>query len=516
VIPHNTTPPSDVEVLSLLAAGNADGLLDRMLWAQRVQACYQGGVMGERLILGKLPHAPVTDLAMLDCVLKTAEVLLRRVTEGLPQWAEGFQQLAQNLWYQGRYEESLHCFAQRDRVAREMARSVGLDPGICVLIPRDCITTIGCMGHLDGFVKRKIMIGDRRQYLLLAPEGQIVNRVFLDYWSDYITIITDAKQLEQLAGVEPALTVNWNWVLPRPGGTADDLEYVHRGLARIHRQWRQDQRPPLLRLKAEHAAALARQKRAWGLAEDDWFICLHVRAAGFYKEEPGTSDAFRNTPVEDYVPMIREVVARGGWVIRMGDPSMPKLDPAQKGFGGRVIDYAHADERSAVLDVALCASCRVFVAAPSGLVTVAKAFGALACLVNYPMYAGLPWHAEDIVVPRPYFSREKGRVLSLEEVMSSDLIYADHGFQQERAGVELLRNTPEEIVEAVREALDASRYSVPDADRGRRVRAEAERLNRVYDAQVSANIGLHYAAVHADELCPSQPPAARVTAAGSP
>lgn len=497
------TDPSDAEMLSLLAAGEADGLVDRLLWAQRLQACYRAGRAGEDFALGKVANLPVADLATLDRVLKTAEVLLERVTEGFPQWPEGYQQLAQNLWYQGRYEDSLQCFERRDRAAQQMARSVGLDPNTYVLLPHDCGTTLGCMGHLDAFLKRKVMTGDRRQYLLLAPEKEIANRVFLDYWADHITVITDPKKLEQLAPVEPAVAVNWNWALPRPNGDGLQLEYVHRGIARVQRQWRQENRPPLLRLRPEHSSVVARQKRTWGMAESDWFICLHVRSAGFKQEAPGTADEFRNTPIEDYLPMIRDVVAAGGWVIRMGDPSMPKLDMADEGFAGRVIDYAHAVERSPVLDVALCASCRVFVAAPSGLVTVAKAFGRPACLVNYPIYAGLPWHSEDLFVPRPYVSRKQRRVLSLEEVLSTDLIYADHGFQQDRTGVQLMRNTPEEIVEAVREALAPASYTTPAADRGREVRREFERLNRLYDTQVSARLGLHFAATHADELCPA-------------
>lgn len=511
---HNANP-SDAEVLSLLAAGNADGLIDRLLWAQRLQACRQGAVMGERLVLGKVPNLPIVDPATLDRVLKTAEVLLRRLTEATPHWPEGYQQLAQNLWYQGRYEESLRCFAQRERAARDTARSAGLNPDVCVLLPHDCGTTLGCTGHLDALVKRKILSGDPRQYVLLAPENEIANRVFLNYWADYITIITDPQKLAQLSSFEPLAAVNWNWVMPRPGD-ADAVEYAHRGFARAHRQWRQENRPPLLRLKPEHRMAIEQQKRAWGMAEDDWFICLHVRSAGFKNEAPGTADEFRNTPIEDYVPMIRDVVAAGGWVVRMGDPAMPPLDPAQDGFEGRVIDYAHSAERSAMLDVALCASCRLFVGVSSGLYAVANAFGQPICLVNFPIFAGVPAYPDNLFIPPRYVWRQTGRPVSLEEFLSTDLVYADHGFQQARAGIRLQRNSPEEIVQVVREALMPDRYTVLNAERGEQVRREFQRLNRVYDTQVTAPLGLHFAATHADELCPDERQTALTAVTGSP
>src|SRR3546814_13992305 len=100
----------------------------------------------------------------------------------------------------------------------------------------------------------------------------------------------------------------------------------------------------------------------------------------------------------------------------MGDPSMPPIDLTQCGpFSDRVIDYAHADERSEELDVALCASCRLFVSGPSGLHTVAHAFGRPVCPVNFPIYAGFPWHPGEVFIPQRYFSRSLGRVESMEE-----------------------------------------------------------------------------------------------------
>ena len=42
------------------------------------------------------------------------------------------------------------------------------------------------------------------------------------------------------------------------------------------------------------------------------------------------SQRFRNTSIECYYPMIRALLGRGFWVVlRMGDASMPPLDPAQ-------------------------------------------------------------------------------------------------------------------------------------------------------------------------------------------
>ena len=85
----------------------------------------------------------------------------------------------------------------------------------------------------------------------------------------------------------------------------------------------------------------------------------------------------------------------------MGDASMPPIDLEKCGTSGRVVDYAHSPDRSAELDVALCASCVLFVSSPSGLHTVAHAFGRPVCEVNYPIYNGFPWYSDDIFIPQP-------------------------------------------------------------------------------------------------------------------
>src|ERR1700687_6198021 len=105
-------------------------------------------------------------------------------------------------------------------------------------------------------------------------------------------------------------------------------------------------RPPLLQLEPEL------QQQGWsvleklGMPSNSWFVCLHVREAGFHKawheKHPGT----RNANVLTYMNAVRTVIERGGWVVRMGDPTMAKL-PELNGL----IDYAHSSEKSAAVDV---------------------------------------------------------------------------------------------------------------------------------------------------------------------
>lgn len=439
-----------------------------------------------------------SDNAQLSFNVRKAEQLLRRAIEMAPPWIDPVRALGRNLWFQGRFDEAIQTFGVAERMRDEMARLAGWPADSCVFLPRNCARSIGLMGHLDAFVKHRILTNDPRPYYLLAPPEDIVNNVFLDYWKEHIRIVSEQEEIERLAPLEPVYGVNWNWVMPQDG----KLVFVHAGIAAVERAWQSAGRQPLFRLRSTHAELLQKARAKWGMKEGERFVCLHVRSDGFYGQSTENAQRFRNTAIDSYYALIRAVTDMGLWVIRMGDASMPPLDPAQSGASGRVVDYALSLDRSAELDVALCAQCELFVSSPSGLHTVAHAFGRPVCEVNYPIYKGFPWHPKNIFIPQLYFSHAKGRVLTLEEILGTDVIHRDHQFLLDQAGISLLSNEPEDIVETVREALAPSTYSVSDAALADRVCAAFEELNRKHDIGISGQLGHYFAMKYASQLLP--------------
>jgi len=395
--------------------------------------------------------------------------------------------LGQNAWMQGKHQKALMYFLYGERARISLVKRNSWEEKNFIILPRNCAQLIGLMGHLDAFVKRKILTRDSRTYYLLTPESDIVNKDFLNYWSPYIDIIIDPKEIQKLSMYEPDLNVNWNWAIPGDDG----MDYVHYGMAKIQRQWYTESRKPLLILSQSHRDLVENQKKIWGMKEEDWFICLHIRSQGYHAKADAKSQDFRNTSIEDYYPMINSITESGGWVIRMGDHTTLQIDKRKLRHSKRVIDYAHMTERSSALDVALSATCRLFVSSPSGLHAVAKSFGVPALYINYPFYRGFPHDPNSIFVPPFYYSHIRKRILTLREILSSDLVYADHQCHFNRSNISLQYVQPDDMVIAVQEALSITKNMDAFLNQNR-VENDFDHINKEYNALINGRIGTHF------------------------
>lgn len=404
--------------------------------------------------------------------------------------------LAKNLWFQTRFQEAKNEFGRVEHL-----RAKEFDPSQTnIILPPETVTSVGLMGHLDGLLKKDILLSKKHRYILPVPDqSQITNITLLDYWSEFIEIVSDAEKLKKIQPVYHYVPNSLHWTTT---DLDEKLDHIHNVFAQVQGEWFQKKGQPLLKLKVEHRLLLERQLRSWGIGPDDWFVCLHVRGAGFYAEPSiGGSQDFRNTSINDYFEAIKYVISVGGWVIRMGDSSHPKVEKTFLGSQQfKLIDYANSNEKNDALDVALCASCELMISSPSGLHTISDAFGRRVCLLNYPLWQGIPWNPENIFIPKLYYCTKYRRVLSLAEVFSRGLFYYDQGFMFEKEGVELINNTPEEIMETVKQALLRDKYTKKFNFADKKVNKEFSRLKTRFRNHSPAKIGAFFASNHEEKL----------------
>ena len=180
-----------------------------------------------------------------------------------------------------------------------------------------------------------------------------------------------------------------------------------------------------------------------GIPLTDWFICLHVREGG-YRGDAGSA---RNSSVQNYIEGIKAITAAGGWVVRIGDPTMTPLSPME-----RVIDCRHSGYKSELLDMYLISQCDLFIGTNSGPSDVATLFGKPMILVNATEWSiGFPMKKGDLAIMKHTFSRSLNRFLSIRETLEEPFSWQVFGHGSD----EYVRaeNTPEEIRDVIEEFL---------------------------------------------------------------
>ena len=299
----------------------------------------------------------------------------------------------------------------------------------------------------DAFLKaRALGYVHPSELVLIAPEDDVSNASLLDYWRDLLTVVSDPADIEHFRQKANDHKVFFAYI-PMPNGLTLPRDYAYR---MIQRKWEDQGRAPLLSLRAEHRARGREWLNGLGMADDDWFVCLHVRSAGFYDEEmPWHHNQFRNAPMENYFPAVEAITEGGGWVVRIGDPSMPPL-PAME----RVIDYAHAEDREDWKDIFLMAENRFMVCMGSGPAGIALAFGAPLVGTDWFPLGSWPLSQNDLFIHKLLRSKRDGRILSIGEALRTPLFAAQEPVIYDTLGLEPVENGPEDILDAVTEMLE--------------------------------------------------------------
>tara|TARA_R110001592_G_scaffold57277_1_gene174156 strand:+ start:32113 stop:33702 length:1590 start_codon:yes stop_codon:yes gene_type:complete len=382
-------------------------------------------------------------------VLQTrAKDLFQRLDKAQPGSPDHWDTMSRIAYKTGDVATCGEMAAKAFSLREARIRDKGLDQLGFRLIPTSIfVRTIGNVAAFETYVRagRLGLRENCRLILPLHPETKrqfAANPSYIDYWRRYIDIIEDRKELAQLKYLDEDLYVD-----PRVIDiNGQPLPFLHSAVARIQAEWETKGLPHLFTLDEEHAARGWQALTRYGVAPGEWFVCLHVRTSGFKG-----GDAFREAGIEDYFDAIRAVTARGGWVIRMGDPSMPAL-PAMD----RVIDYALSPDKSDWMDVFLCAACRFFIGTSSGLYIVADTFGRPFVQTNFLPTGAVFFRPGNLFIPKRLFDRTTGKELTLGEVMSERVSYAaSNGAYRNILGLDWKDNSAKEIREVVIEMMDA-------------------------------------------------------------
>jgi len=364
-----------------------------------------------------------------------------------PEYLEGYQDYSSMLLSMGKVAEALHVAERAFDMQGSLAERHQLDRlGIRFISSVGTTNSIGAMIHVDAYVKAEAF-GLRppgKPILLVRPGQSIHNPHFLNYWRQYITVISDPTTVECLLPLVRYLedAVHWGVMCGK------QFLYHPSAAALIYKLWEDERRPPLLTLSRDDYERGWDRLNQMGVPKGAWFVCLHVREAGF-KDGISSQSAYRNADIETYLLAMKNIVARGGWVIRMGNPTMKPLPIME-----HVIDYAHSELRSDWMEVFLCAQCRFLINTSSGVGAVTASFGVPLVLTNYMPTCALLYSSRDLFIPKLCRSVDQQRYLTFEELMSSPVSTSVLQHQYDYMNLKVVDNSPEEINDLVTEMLD--------------------------------------------------------------
>ena len=366
--------------------------------------------------------------------------------------------------------ENLEKFMQEAIDVQEVvAKQKKLDILRIRLINEDIFQYYNAHAYLDTQIKAMLMgwMPESKIVLLTPPGDTAVNTTMLKYWKQYITVIDDEMVVRQLSplkkyiGMDSCMVANLN-------GKAVYIEHA-KGI--VQKEWERQNRQPLFKLSSEDEEWGWEYLKKIGIPKGSWFVCIHVRDAGYKTgsyQNKEAYDSYRNADIVTYELAIREIVKRGGYVIRVGDPNMKPFISMDRYF-----DYAHSNIRSNRMDIFLFSQCRFFVGVSSGPVLTPVLFGVPVVMTNFAPMSGRPHAGNCIFIPKMIWLKRENRYAGFHEVLSSDLgrMFSSHGYEEKEA--DLIDNSPEDIRDVVVEMMDrldgTEIYSKEDENRQRAI-----------------------------------------------
>lgn len=190
------------------------------------------------------------------------------------------------------------------------------------------------------------------------------------------------------------------------------------------------------------------------------YVCLGLREDAYYQQfiTPEYKKIHHNTAalqeyrvrnphLDNYLPAANRLAEKGTYVLRMGQLTDQKL-PADSNL--KFIDYANRG-RTALGDIFLFANCKFMISGGgAGMWWFASAFNRPVVLADTYDLRVVPLRSGDLFIPIRYWVKKEKRFLTFREVLLGGAELANEKVCQ-RLNIELVHNTPEEILAIIEE-----------------------------------------------------------------
>jgi putative glycosyltransferase (TIGR04372 family) len=299
-----------------------------------------------------------------------------------------------------------------------------------LLVEPDCLLKEQMLDRIPKF-----------RIVMLASNRHVANTEVARLWKRYLHVV-QSRWLCYL--LRPLITHPLTRYDVTPYANALDGDI---GFPEIQSCW--GSRAPLLKLDASKLAAGEDLLVKLGVPKGAWFVCVHNRS-GAYSPADESRQGHRNNSMDSYLPSIKWIRSMGGFCIRIG-----VKETAEVGSLDGLIDYPGSPYQSPVADLYLCSRARFFIGNTSGAFLMSSIFGVpVVCSDRIPMGSVFPYGSLDIGIPKLYREANSGRLLKVIELVELGLFSAKHSDNYKLEGLVIENNSPDDILDAVKEQYD--------------------------------------------------------------
>ena len=215
-----------------------------------------------------------------------------------------------------------------------------------------------------------------------------------------------------------------------------------------------------------------------GIDPQKEFIALMVRD-GAYKSDivqantqvRTDKEIYRNQNINDYLQVAEKFASMNVQIVRMG----AKVERPFTSNSPLIIDYASTGMRTEAADIYLASECAMCISTNLGFDHIAAMSGKLRVITNQALIiqASTLFYSTDVFILQRFIERSSGRLLTLSESLQvAEIRNLDWYHKVIDRGLDFVRNTPEEILEASLEGWQRSKGQWVDSPEGLELQAK--------------------------------------------
>jgi len=184
-----------------------------------------------------------------------------------------------------------------------------------------------------------------------------------------------------------------------------------------------------------------------GILNNNPYICFHNRDSAYlnnvYKKPYDWSyHNYRDSNINNYLPMADIMAKRGYYVLRMGaiiKDSISSTNP-------KIIDYASNGKRTDFNDIYIGGHCKYFLCSDVGISAIPEIFRVPSVYVNWTQIRSIStWVLNGLFIFKKFYHKEEDRLMTFSELLN--LSFGGNNTNEiiSNAGLELIENRPDEI-----------------------------------------------------------------------